>query len=451
MNIRFYNARILSFPTDTKEAEGKKENAAFAGNNHRFDLIQGELWVRGNRIAYIGDGSDLLRTGQKENAAKPLWDREIDAGGNVLMPGFKNAHTHTAMTFLRSYADDLPLQEWLHNQVFPKEAQLTQEDMYHLCKLGIMEYLTSGITSNFDMYFAPLPCAKATADCGFRSVFTSGLNDFCQSLPEVEELYHTIREMSGRTGFVMGFHAEYTTSLQLMEGLAALAEKVKSPVWLHNSETAREVNECRQRWGKTPTQLTDELGMYAYGGGGYHCIYLEDADFEIFKHRGLTAVTNPASNLKLASGIAPVKRFLEEGIPVAIGTDGPASNNCLDMFREMFLVSGLAKVREQDALCIPAEEVLSMATVEGAHAMGLWECDALEEGKLADLIMIDLKQPNMQPENHFVKNIVYSGSKQNVRLTMVDGNILYEDQKFFIGTDPNEVYRRANEIIRRMQ
>ncbi len=117
----------------------------------------------------------------------------------------------------------------------------------------------------------------------------------------------------------------------------------------------------------------------------------------------------------------------------------------------MFLVSGLAKVREQDALCIPAEEVLSMATVEGAHAMGLWECDALEEGKLADLIMIDLKQPNMQPENHFVKNIVYSGSKQNVRLTMVDGNILYEDQKFFIGTDPNEVYRRANEIIRRMQ
>ena len=138
MNIRFYNARILSFPTDTKEAEGKKENAAFAGNNHRFDLILGELWVRGNRIAYIGDGSDLLRTGQKENAAKPLWDREIDAGGNVLMPGFKNAHTHTAMTFLRSYADDLPLQEWLHNQVFPKEAQLTQEDMYHLCKLVIL-------------------------------------------------------------------------------------------------------------------------------------------------------------------------------------------------------------------------------------------------------------------------------------------------------------------------
>ena len=177
---------------------------------------------------------------------------------------------YTAMTFLRSYADDLPLLEWLHKQVFPKEALLTQEDVYHLCKLGIMEYLTSGITSNFDMYFAPLPSAKASVDCGFRTVFTSGLNDFCQSLSEVEELYYQIGELSDRTSFYMGFHAEYTTSLKLMEGMSALAAKVKSPVWLHNSETAQEVNECLKRWGKTPTELTDSLGMYAYGGGGYH-------------------------------------------------------------------------------------------------------------------------------------------------------------------------------------
>ena len=191
--------------------------------------------------------------------------------------------------------------------------------------------------------------------------------------------------------------------------------------------------------------------MYRYGGGGYHCIYLEEKDFEIFKKRGLTAVTNPASNLKLASGIAPVNRFLKEGIHVAVGTDGPASNNCLDMFREMFLVSGLAKVREKDAACVSAEDVLYMATAGGAKAMGLNECDSLAEGKLADLILIDLKQPNMQPENNFVKNIVYSGSKQNVKLTMVNGKILYENQKFYIGTDEEEVYRRANEIIGRIR
>lgn len=162
-------------------------------------------------------------------------------------------------------------------------------------------------------------------------------------------------------------------------------------------------------------------------------------------------MTNPASNLKLASGIAPVHRFLTEGISVAIGTDGPASNNCLDMFREMFLVSALAKVREGDASCVPAEEALYMATAGGAKAMGLTDCDCLEQGKLADLILIDVKQPNMQPENDFVKNLVYSGSKSNVLLTMVNGKILYEKQRFFIGTEPEEVYHMANAIIGRMR
>lgn len=451
MNLRFYNAKILILKKDSAIEDAGTKISSEARREHWFELIKGELWVKGNRILYIGDGTDTDRIYENIGEAGIVWDREIDAKGNVLMPGFKNAHTHTAMTFLRSYADDLPLQEWLDKQVFPMEAKITHEDIYHLCRLGIMEYLTSGITSNFDMYFAPLPGAKASVDCGFRTVFTSGLNDFCQSLSEVRELYHEIGEMSGRTSFLMGFHAEYTTSMELMEGMAALAQEVKSPVWFHNAETALEVEECKRRWGKTPTELADDLGMYAYGGGGYHCIYLEEKDFSIFKKRGLTAVTNPASNLKLASGIAPVKRFLEEGIPVAIGTDGPASNNCLDMFREMFLVSGLAKAREKDAACVPAEEVLYMATAGGAYAMGLTDCDCLAEGKLADLIMIDLKQPNMQPENNFIKNIVYSGSKQNVLLTMVDGKILYEKQKFFIGADLDEVYYHANEIIRRIR
>jgi 5-methylthioadenosine/S-adenosylhomocysteine deaminase len=239
--------------------------------------------------------------------------------------------------------------------------------------------------------------------------------------------------------------------MELMEGVAALAQKLKSPVFLHNSETKLEVEECKGRWGKTPTALTEELGMYEYGGGGYHCVWLDDGDIEIFKKRGLYAVTNPASNLKLASGIAPIHRFLQEGIPVAIGTDGPASNNCLDMFREMFLTTALAKVRENDAAVVGANEVLYMATTAGARAMGLLDCDDLAVGKKADLIMIDLMQPNMQPENNLVKNIVYSGSKQNVELTMVNGRILYEKGQFDIGFDPREIYAKANAIIGRMK
>lgn len=434
MNIRFYNSKILKL-----------------GDDRKFTIEEGELWVKGDSICYIGDGTDIDKVFANPADAVILWDREIDVEGNLLMPGFKNAHTHTAMTFLRSYADDLPLQDWLFQQVFPREEQLAPEDVYYLDILGIMEYLTSGITSNFDMYFFPPQNAKASVDCGFRTVQTSGLNNFGGTVELLEENYRIVNEMSDLSSFLIGFHAEYTTSKELMEGVAKLAQKVKSPVWLHNAETKKEVDECKERWGMTPTQLTDSLGMYEYGGGGYHCVWFEDADFEIYKKRSLIAVTNPASNLKLASGIAPVKRFVDEGIELAIGTDGAASNNCLDMFREMFLTTALAKVRENDASCIPADEVLYMATAGGAHAMGLTDCDSLAVGKKADLILLDLQQPNMQPENNIIKNIVYSGSKQNVKLTMVNGKVLYEDGKFDIGFAPKEIYRRANEIIGRMK
>jgi len=191
--------------------------------------------------------------------------------------------------------------------------------------------------------------------------------------------------------------------------------------------------------------------MFDYGGSCYHCVYMTEEDMDIMAAKGICAVTNPGSNLKLASGIAPISDMLKKGVHVAIGTDGPASNNCLDMFREMFLVTGLAKVRENDAAAVSADQVLRMATVEGAYAMGLKDADVLAEGKFADLIMIDLNQPNMQPLNNIVKNIVYSGSKQNVKLTMVNGKVLYEDGRFFIGTPANEVYAKANEIIERMK
>lgn len=434
MNIRFYNARIAKLQ-----------------ENHTFSIEEGELWVKGDTICYIGDGRDTEKVFAEQSDRMILWDREIDVKHNLLMPGFKNAHTHTAMTFLRSYADDLPLQDWLNLQIFPKEAQLTKEDVYQLNMLGIMEYLTSGITSNFDMYLFAPEIAKSSADCGFRTVQVSSLNNFVGSVEEMEEQYYQINEMSDLTSYMLGFHAEYTTSKELMGRVAGLAQKLKSPVFLHNSETELEVKECIGRYGFTPTQITDSLGMYEYGGGGYHCVWMADADFEIFRSRGLTAVTNPASNLKLASGIAPLKRYVEEEISVAIGTDGPASNNCLDMFREMFLATGLAKVRERDASCISADEVLYMATAGGAHAMGLDDCDCLEVGKKADIILIDLKQPNMQPENNILKNVVYSGSKQNVKMTMVNGKILYEDQKFDIGFAPEDIYRQANAIINRMK
>ena len=229
--------------------------------------------------------------------------------------------------------------------------------------------------------------------------------------------------------------------------ISEIAHKYKAPVFAHLSETKAEVEGCRERYGMTPVAFLDSLGMFDYGGGGYHCVHVTEEDIVIMKKRGMYAVSNPGSNTKLASGIAPITQFLEEGVPVALGTDGPASNNCLDMFREMFLVTGLAKLKEEDAAAVDAMEVLKMATVNGAHAMGLTEADVIAEGKLADLIMIDLKMPNMQPLNNIAKNIVYSGSKINVKMTMIGGRILYENGSFLTDEKPEDIYEKANEII----
>lgn len=431
MNIRFYNARIL---TMADEAD-------------RMKITEGELHVCGNRIAYVGSGVSGACAGEKAG-----WDREIDACGNLLMPGFKNAHTHSGMTFLRSYADDLPLQSWLTEQVFPMEAKLDGEDIYLLSKLAILEYLTGGITANFDMYLTPDTIARASEDYGFRTVLCGAVNDFTQSAEELEEWYLKYREEKepgGLISFRLGFHAEYTTSEPLLRKIAGLAQKYQAPVYTHNSETRTEVEQCIARTGMTPTAYLDSLGMFEYGGGGFHCVHMTEEDLRIFQKRGLSVVTNPGSNTKLASGIAPIRRMMELGINIGIGTDGPASNNCLDMFREMFLTTGLAKLREKDAAVVDAGRVLYMATAGGAKACGLNECDALAEGKLADLIMIDLHQPNMQPLNNIAKNLVYSGSKQNVKLTMVNGRILYENGEFFVGEDPEYIYEKANQIIRR--
>lgn len=422
--IRIYHARILTMQEEQ-------------------EIFDGEIWISEDKIQYIGPE-------KKEEAAKIIWERQIDAKGNLIMPGFKNAHTHSAMTFLRSHADDMPLLSWLNDQVFPYEAKLTSDDIYHLSKLAIMEYLTSGITANADMYLTPDTMIQASKDCGFRTTVIGAVNDFTQSVEEVEHWYQKYHNQDELTSYELGFHAEYTTKREILEGIADLAEKYHAPVYTHNSESESEVNQCMERTGMTPTVYMDHLGVFDYGGGFYHCVHMTQEDLDIVKEHQISVITNPASNLKLASGIAPINQMLKQGINLAIGTDGPASNNCLDMFREMFLVTALAKYRENDASAVDAVDVLKMATLGGAKAMNLSDSDVLKEGKQADLIMIDLNQPNMQPIHNIRKNLVYSGSKQNVKMTMVAGKILYKDGEFFIGADAEQIYEKANEITQRI-
>lgn len=423
MNTRIFNVKLLTMEV------GK-------------EIFEGEVWIMDDTVMYAGPCRD-----SKEMA----WDREIDGQGNLLMPGFKNVHTHSAMTFLRSYADDMKLDEWLHKQVFPAEAKLTGEAVYWFTKLAVMEYLTSGITTAYDMYFSVDDGAQAVKDAGFRYVFCDSINDFGGTVEGVEKDFLRLNaDKSGLISHRIGFHGEYTTSRELMEGIAALADKYQAPVSVHCAETRKEVEDCRSRTGMSPVAYMDSLGLFRHGGTLFHCVHMDETDYEILKKRGIYVVTNAASNLKLASGIAPVKRFLEEGIPVAIGTDGAASNNCLDMFREMFLVTGLQKAVCDDPEAVPAGEVLRMAVANGAYACGLPQCDSIAAGKKADLILIDLHQPNMQPLRNIEKNIVYSGSKLNVKMTMVGGKVLYQDGAFYLDSSKEEVFARANELAEKI-
>ena len=409
--IRFFNGRTLTM------ADG-------------VSVTTDEVWTDGDKIAYIGPTPETL----------PAFERQIDLGGDLVMPGFKNAHAHAGMSFVRSYADDVPLQPWLFEQIFPLEAKLTPEAVYAFTKLSILEYLTSGITAGFDMYYFREAIAQASIDCGFRTVLCGGGG----SAQQLESEYRKFNALHPLISYQLGLHSEYTSNLTEMTEAGELARALHAPVFAHNAETAREVAECQARWGKTPTELFESLGHFDYGGGGFHCVHMTEHDLEIFRNRGLWAVTNPGSNAKLASGIAPLEQMRALGIHMAIGTDGPSSNNALDFFREMYLAAVLQKLRCGDAAALPADDVLYMATVGGAQAMGLTDCDVLAPGKQADLIVIDLQRPNMQPVHNAARNLVYSGSKENVRLTMVAGRVLYENGAFFVGEPAQDIYRAVD-------
>ena len=402
-----------------------------------FELIKDDVYVKGDSIYKIGKCDEKA-------------DSIYDLNGNLLMPSFKNAHTHSAMTFGRSLADDLPLQSWLSDEIFPREAKLESRDIYDLSMLAFLEYLTSGVSACFDMYYHPDMMAKASTDLGFRTVMTSGLNNFCESIQNVEDYYKKYNSYSDLISYKLGFHAEYTTDKNLIFGISKLAEKYEAPIFLHASETKTEVEDCIKRYGKSPTLFLDEMGIFNYGGGAYHSVWVSDDDLEVYKKRGIWAIINAGSNAKLASGIAPVSKMLKKGINIAIGTDGPSSNNALDMFREMYLIEATQKLNDKDAASTDPIEILKAATIGSAHCMGLYDCDTIAEDKKADLVVIDLHKPSMQPINNILKNIVYSGSKDIVKITMVNGRILYENGEFK-GVDAEKIYYNAQKATDRLK
>lgn len=405
-------------------------------------LFMGDIVIEDSRIVYIGKDSDSY---------KPF-DVVRDIKGNILMPGFKNAHSHSGMTFLRSKTDDFNLQNWLFDIVLPREDHIKPGDIKVLVKPSFLEYLTSGITACFDQYYFPFECAEASEEIGMRTVILGAFpTDDHPKQTIIESFHHFNDKKDELVTYRIGKHAEYTCTEEELEVLKDVIQELKTPFYTHLCETKTEVKECWERRGMSPVQFFDSLGMFDYGGGGYHCIYLDDKDIEIFKKRNLSIVTCPGSNTKLASGICPVPKYMDLGLNIAIGTDGPASNNCLDMFKEMSLVNSLSKILTGDPSSVGAYNTLKMATVNGAKAMGLDDCDILEVGKYADIIEIDLSRPSMQPLNDMVSNIVYSGGKDVVRMTMINGKILYADGEFHINQSIEKIYEDCQAITDRIE
>ena len=363
--------------------------------------------------------------------------RSIDGRGKLLMPGLINTHTHSAMTILRNAANDCTFHHWLFHKIFPLEAKLREEDCYWGTQLGLMEMLSTGTTCFLDMYFFINGVAKAIYDAKGRAVLSRGLIGGAEDpeggkirLKEAREEVLQWRGV-GNLDFMLAPHAPYTCDPDYQREIADLARTLGLGIHTHIGETQKEDQDIRATYGKSPVALMEETGLLALPTVAAHCVCLSDADMDILRDRGVTVAHNPSSNLKLACGIAPVPRLLEKGVNVSLGTDGTASNNTLNLFGELRLATLLHKGIALDPELVSAPQGLEMATINGARALGLEKSlGKIEVGFDADLTLLDLNRPNMQPATNPVAALAYSASGHEVVLTMVKGEILYENGEF---------------------
>lgn len=376
------------------------------------------------------DGSQIVWVGHKANRPELARDAEtIDASGQVVIPGFVNAHTHAAMTLVRGYADDMPLQEWLNEKIWPAEKRLTPEDIYWGTLLAICEMIRGGTTTFADMYFHMEQVARAAEESGIRATLSRGLVDG----PGFEERLQDSRAFiekwhgsaKGRIRCMLGPHSPYATGDRLRE-VGELARALDVPVHIHLSETRREVEESFTRHGMSPISYAKEQGLFEGRVLGAHCVHLRDDDISLLAQADVRVVHNPTSNMKLGSGRAPVQEMLDAGVLVAIGTDGAASNNNLDMLEEARLAAFLAKLDERPS-SLPAAQVLHMATEAGAVALELNDVGRIEPGFQADLALLRTDAPHWQPLHDPCANLIYSASSQDVSTVLVAGEIVMED------------------------
>lgn len=403
---------------------------------------ENDIVIEGNKITSIGKAPADLKA-----------DNVINAKGKLAVPGFVNAHTHASMTLLRSYADDMNLMDWLNNMIWPIEAKMRKKDIYAGAMLAAVEMIKTGTTTFADMYGDMEQVAQMTIESGLRGVLSRGIIGVApngeQAFNENKELFDNYHgSADGRITVMFGPHAPYTCPPDFLRRVAEAAKARKADVHIHLSETKGEVDDCLKNYGKTPMEIMEDTGIFDCGTLGAHCVWLSDKDIEIMAKHNVRVAHNPGSNMKLASGIAPVPQLLKAGVCVGLGTDGASSNNNLDMLEEIRLAALLHKVNTLDPLAVPAFEALKMGTEYGAKAVGLENLGRLEEGAIADITLFDMSGYAWQPKFDLISLLVYSAPSNSADTVIVDGRVLMEKGELKTLDEEKIIYEAAQSVAR---
>lgn len=404
----------------------------------------GSVLVRGDKIEkVIPKGSE----GSSISA-----DRTIQGNGRLLLPGFVNGHSHLGMTIFRGYADDIELDRWLNEWIWPAEENLTPEEVYWGSLLGIVEAIHSGTTAIADMYFYMDETARAIKEAGIRGLISYGLIADELDQGGREELRAGLKladewdgKANGRIRVALSPHAPYTCGDDVLREVSKMAEKKDIPIHTHISETEKEVEDSEEEFGVSPVERLESLGILENEVLAAHCVHVNDEDMKILAKRNVVVAHNPSSNMKLSSGAAPIKELREHGVNVLLGTDGPGTNNDLDAFGEMRQAAFLAKLTSGDPTALSAGDTLALATGEPVDQFGLANLGRIKEGHRADLIGLNRKAAHWTPEYDTVSNLVYSGKGSDVEMMMVDGNMVMEEGSIE-GIDEEKVINKVNQI-----
>ena len=390
--------------------------------------FNGHIGIVGERIAFVsadnGDAEVFLKRHQNDCT-------QIDATGKIVMPGLINTHTHVAMSLLRGISDDVPLMEWLEQHIWPIEGKMGYQEVYDGARLGILEMLMGGTTTFVDMYPYEEAVAEAAESAGIRALVSPCPMDF--RMEHFENDWRQVQRRFSDSPLVtmwMGPHAIYTLSGEHLQRSISLSKELGVGSHVHLAETQTEQDNCMAQHGVSPTEYLEKEGLFSTKTLAAHCVVMSDNDIEILARNGVSVAHNPQSNMKLASGIAPVKKMLDAGVNVAIGTDGASSNNDLDMWEEMRTASLLQKVATMDPCAIPAYTALKMATVNGAKAIGReGELGVLEAGAFADILMINIDKPHLYPHTNLISELIYSTKAQDVDTVIINGRIVVKERK----------------------